>query len=63
MTDQRARARVLLEANAYMTLATAGADGRPWVSPVPPAPHRLYRLVVADAWVLDRGDRRVAVAL
>ncbi|WP_433160315.1 pyridoxamine 5'-phosphate oxidase family protein [Kribbella sp. CA-247076] len=30
--DQRAAA--VIEANKYMTLATVGADGRPWVSPV-----------------------------
>jgi hypothetical protein len=27
-------ARAILDANLYMTLATADADGRPWVSPV-----------------------------
>jgi Pyridoxamine 5'-phosphate oxidase len=27
-------ARAVLDANLYMTLATADADGRPWVSPV-----------------------------
>jgi nitroimidazol reductase NimA-like FMN-containing flavoprotein (pyridoxamine 5'-phosphate oxidase superfamily) len=30
----RVTARELIEANQYMTLATADADGRPWVSPV-----------------------------
>src|ERR1700741_1827278 len=27
-------ARALIDANAYMTLATADRDGRPWASPV-----------------------------
>jgi hypothetical protein len=39
MTDQQppdldAVARAILDANHYMTLGTADADGRPWVSPV-----------------------------
>jgi nitroimidazol reductase NimA-like FMN-containing flavoprotein (pyridoxamine 5'-phosphate oxidase superfamily) len=38
MTDQRpdldAVARAILDANHYMTLGTADADGHPWVSPV-----------------------------
>jgi nitroimidazol reductase NimA-like FMN-containing flavoprotein (pyridoxamine 5'-phosphate oxidase superfamily) len=39
MTDQPrpdldAVARAILDANHYMTLGTADADGRPWVSPV-----------------------------
>ena len=32
--DTAANARRIIEANMYMTLATADADGRPWVSPV-----------------------------
>jgi uncharacterized protein YhbP (UPF0306 family) len=32
--DHVADARRILDANAYMTLATADADGRPWASPV-----------------------------
>jgi hypothetical protein len=32
--DLDAQARGILAANRYMVLATAGADGRPWVSPV-----------------------------
>ncbi|WP_207943237.1 pyridoxamine 5'-phosphate oxidase family protein [Actinomadura sp. KC345] len=32
--DLDAHARALIEANLYMTLGTADADGRPWVSPV-----------------------------
>jgi pyridoxamine 5'-phosphate oxidase-like protein len=35
MTDELiAHARQLLDANAYLTLGTVDADGRPWVSPV-----------------------------
>jgi uncharacterized protein YhbP (UPF0306 family) len=36
--DTVAAARRTIEKNMYMTLATAGADGRPWVSPVWYAP-------------------------
>jgi nitroimidazol reductase NimA-like FMN-containing flavoprotein (pyridoxamine 5'-phosphate oxidase superfamily) len=32
--DTEAIARRLIEANMYMTIATADGDGRPWVSPV-----------------------------
>jgi nitroimidazol reductase NimA-like FMN-containing flavoprotein (pyridoxamine 5'-phosphate oxidase superfamily) len=32
--DLAAVARAIIEANAYVTLATADADGRPWASPV-----------------------------
>ena len=32
--DVEAVARRLLDTNQYMTLATADADGRPWISPV-----------------------------
>jgi uncharacterized protein YhbP (UPF0306 family) len=32
--DHLADARRILDANAYMTLATADSDGRPWASPV-----------------------------
>jgi pyridoxine/pyridoxamine 5'-phosphate oxidase len=32
--DTEATARRLIEANMYMTIATADADGRPWISPV-----------------------------
>ncbi len=34
LEDLDAHARDLIEANRYLTLATADADGRPWVSPV-----------------------------
>jgi hypothetical protein len=32
--DLAAMARAIIEANSYMTLGTADADGLPWVSPV-----------------------------
>jgi hypothetical protein len=32
--DTEAIARRLIEANMYMTISTADADGLPWVSPV-----------------------------
>jgi hypothetical protein len=34
MDDLDAHARALIEANLYLTLGTADAEGRPWVSPV-----------------------------
>ncbi|MFB4318143.1 pyridoxamine 5'-phosphate oxidase family protein [Actinomadura sp. 21ATH] len=34
MDDLDAHARALVDANLYMTLGTADAEGRPWVSPV-----------------------------
>lgn len=34
MHDLDAHARALIEANLYMTLGTADAEGRPWLSPV-----------------------------
>lgn len=51
MNDLVARAQRLLEANQYLTLATADADGRPWSSTVwyaawQPAPP-------GDAWALE----------
>jgi Pyridoxamine 5'-phosphate oxidase len=36
--DLGAIARFIIDSNFYMTLGTAGADGRPWVSPVYYAP-------------------------
>jgi nitroimidazol reductase NimA-like FMN-containing flavoprotein (pyridoxamine 5'-phosphate oxidase superfamily) len=57
--DPAATGRRLVEANRYMTLATADADGRPWASPVWYAPD-------GDAgflWVSDpeaRHSRNVA---
>ncbi|MGY3126545.1 hypothetical protein ACVWW9_000044 [Agrococcus sp. UYP33] len=33
-TSHAALARRILDANAYLTLATADADGRPWATPV-----------------------------
>ena len=32
--DNAAKARAIIDANSYMTLSTADASGRPWVSPV-----------------------------
>jgi nitroimidazol reductase NimA-like FMN-containing flavoprotein (pyridoxamine 5'-phosphate oxidase superfamily) len=37
-TDLRAVARAIVDANRYMTLATADGDGNPWASPVWYAP-------------------------
>jgi len=34
MDDLDAHARAIIDANLYVTLGTAGADGIPWVSPV-----------------------------
>ena len=34
MSDLSAAARAILDEQAYLTLGTADADGRPWVSPV-----------------------------
>ncbi|HEY3002866.1 MAG TPA: pyridoxamine 5'-phosphate oxidase family protein, partial [Kribbellaceae bacterium] len=34
MDDLDAHARALIDANLYVTLGTADADGTPWVSPV-----------------------------
>jgi nitroimidazol reductase NimA-like FMN-containing flavoprotein (pyridoxamine 5'-phosphate oxidase superfamily) len=48
MTDHE-----LMAANSYMTIATAGADGTPWVSPVWFAPWGEDRLV----WVSDPNAR------
>jgi hypothetical protein len=36
--DRNAIARQIIDGGRYMTLATAGADGRPWASPVWYAP-------------------------
>ena len=40
--EHAARARAIVDANAYMVLGTADGDGRPWASPVWFAPHE-YR--------------------
>jgi hypothetical protein len=34
MSGPQARLEAIVEANRYMTIATADADGRPWISPV-----------------------------
>ena len=46
-------ARRLIDANLYMTLATADADGRPWASPVYYAPTGYRELL----WVSEPGQR------
>jgi hypothetical protein len=43
-------ARTVIDANNYMTLATADDAGRPWASPV-----RLYRAKVSEHSVLVEG--------
>jgi hypothetical protein len=40
-----AEARAIVDANAYMTLATADAAGTPWASPVWFAPHAFTRFL------------------
>ena len=59
-TDANETARRLVEANRYMTLATADAGGRPWASPVWYAPVRDAEFL----WVSDpesRHSRNIAV--
>jgi hypothetical protein len=48
--DLDAHARKLIDANSYVTLATADADGKPWVSPVffATADYRLFFWTSAD---------------
>jgi nitroimidazol reductase NimA-like FMN-containing flavoprotein (pyridoxamine 5'-phosphate oxidase superfamily) len=48
-----ARGRAIVDANLYMVLGTAGADGRPWASPVYFA-HSGYREFL---WVSEPGAR------
>src|SRR5213083_1339516 len=58
--DTRAVARRIVDANMYMTLATADAEGRPWISPVWFAPMTDDELL----WVSDprtRHSRNIAV--
>ena len=52
-------ARRIVETNMYMTIATADADGRPWVSPVWFAPR--YRARAESQFVLGPGDERLPV--
>lgn len=59
-TDPTLMARGVIDANAYMTLATADGDGRPWASPVWFAHHgytELYWVSRPDA----RHSRNLAV--
>ncbi len=46
MDDLDAHARALIEASLYMTLGTAGAEGRPWVSPRVLRDGRLRRVLL-----------------
>jgi pyridoxine/pyridoxamine 5'-phosphate oxidase len=58
--DTTSAARRIVEANMYMTIATADADGRPWISPVWFAP----RLEKEFLWVSSpdaRHSRNIAV--
>ena len=53
MINIAAHATQLLETNSYVVLATADADGRPWVTPVWFAPDGLERLY----WLSWPGSR------
>jgi hypothetical protein len=53
MDDPAAVAKRIIEANVYMTLATADGDGRPWASPVWFAHEGFTRFV----WVSKPGAR------
>jgi Pyridoxamine 5'-phosphate oxidase len=55
--DRTARARLIVENGAYMTLATADASGAPWVTPVWYALESLSSLI----WISRqmRGIRRI----
>lgn len=72
MSDQEnaAVARAIIDANLYMVLATADADGNPWVSPVyyAPAEYRDFfwvsRPEAAHSRNLSaRPDREVAIVI
>jgi GNAT superfamily N-acetyltransferase len=55
-------ARGLIDANAYMTLATADADGRPWASPVWFAHHDYTRFYLeADAEQPGEAEQALAI--
>lgn len=57
----------MIDANCYMTIATADQAGLPWPSPVwyayagvrAPAPFRLYRARVSELFVIDGLDQRI----
>jgi nitroimidazol reductase NimA-like FMN-containing flavoprotein (pyridoxamine 5'-phosphate oxidase superfamily) len=51
--DIAARARAIIEANAYMTLATADGEGLPWATPVWYAPESDISLL----WISRPGAR------
>lgn len=48
MTDNHAHARTILQDTSFLVLATADADGNPWVTPV---------------WVRPRGPGSLLLAL
>ncbi len=58
MIDVRGHARALLDANSYVVLGTADADGNPWVTPVWFAPDGLDRLYWAS-WPASRHSRLI----
>ncbi|HEX5469033.1 MAG TPA: pyridoxamine 5'-phosphate oxidase family protein [Gaiellaceae bacterium] len=60
MPERKAMARAIVDANRYMTLGTADADGLPWASPVWYAPASLREFF----WVSKpdaRHSRNIAV--
>jgi nitroimidazol reductase NimA-like FMN-containing flavoprotein (pyridoxamine 5'-phosphate oxidase superfamily) len=52
-SDLAETARRIIDANSYLTLATADADGRPWATPVWFAPDRYTDFI----WVSRPGTR------
>lgn len=60
MTDPAALGRQLIDANRYMTLATADAEGHPWASPVYYAPAG-YRELLWVSEPTQRHSRNLAV--
>ena len=49
MTDHASRARAIIDRGAYMTLATADIEGRPWPTPVWYAPESYVSLLWISA--------------
>jgi hypothetical protein len=56
VNDRVSAARRIIDANSYLTLATADADGRPWATPVWFAHHRYADYL----WVSRPSTRRSA---
>jgi uncharacterized protein YhbP (UPF0306 family) len=48
-SDLEVMAKRILDSNRYMTIATVGEDGRPWVTPVYFSPDRYRRMY----WISD----------